>query len=79
MNRIKDLRESKGKTLAQMSDETGITDNNLSRYEHDLRNPKLKTLCVIADYFDVSLDYLLGRTDEKWTNKKAHSGATENA
>lgn len=79
MNRIKELREAKGKTIAQMSVETGIADNNISRYEHDLRNPKLKTLCAIADYFGVSLDYLLGRTDEKWTNKKAHSGQTENA
>lgn len=79
MNRIQELREAKGKTLAQMSDETGITDNNISRYEHDLRNPKLKTLCMIADYFGVSLDYLLGRTDERYVNKKAHSATTENA
>lgn len=71
MNRIKELREAKGKTLAQMSDEIGVTDNNISRYEHDLRNPKLKTLCTIADYFGVSLDYLLGRTNERYVNKKA--------
>lgn len=64
-NRIAELRKEHGLTLKQMGDELGIRDNTLSQYETEQRQPKLQTLITIANYFDVSLDYLLKNTDKR--------------
>lgn len=40
-----------------------MNQNTLSRYENELRQADYKTLILFADYFGVSIDYLLGRTD----------------
>ena len=42
-----------------------MSQNTISRYETEVREADYKALIAIADYFDVSLDYLLGRTDQK--------------
>ncbi len=42
---------------------------SISRYETGEREPDLKTLVLLADYFNVSVDYLLGRTDNPIINK----------
>lgn len=42
-----------------------MNQNSVSRYENREREADYETLIKFADYFDVSLDYLLGRTDEK--------------
>ena len=60
--RLTHLRKNKGLTLRELSDELGeIKEATISRYEHGRREPKLDTLLKIADYFDCSVDYLLGR------------------
>ncbi len=46
-----------------------ITQNSISRYENGTREADYKTLIQLADYFDVSIDYLLGRTDNPKINK----------
>ena len=70
------LRKSEGLTLKELSEELGdIKIASLSRYEHKRREPKLKTLLKIANYFDCSLDYLLGRTDFKNTEKLIDSNS----
>ena len=45
------------------------TQMSISRYETGKREPDLKTLILIADFFDVSIDYLLERTDNPKMNK----------
>ena len=47
----------------QMAENLGITERNYQRYEAT-SNPSVKTLIKIADYFDVTIDYLLGRSDK---------------
>ena len=73
-NRLAYLRKKKGITLKEMSRDLGsIKEASLSRYEHGRREPKLDTLVKIANYFDCSVDYLLGRTDQKNNIEKSKS------
>ena len=48
----------------QMADLLGITERNYQRYEHDLVDPAASKATRLADFFGVSVDYLLGR--DKW-------------
>ncbi|WP_235698580.1 helix-turn-helix domain-containing protein, partial [Clostridioides difficile] len=63
LNRIKELREEKGISLDKLSEDLHINKSTLSRIENGLREPKKSTIEEYANYFDVSTDYLLGRTD----------------
>ena len=49
--------------------ELGMSQNTISRYETGAREPSNDELIAIADYFDVSIDYLLGRTDRPEVNR----------
>lgn len=64
-NRLKSLRKEKGLTLEQMATDLGTTKVTLSRYENGIREPKGETLNLIANYFNVSIDYLFARTDDR--------------
>jgi len=46
-----------------MAEFLGITEQAYQKYEYAMREPNHKTTIELADYFDVSVDYLLGRTD----------------
>lgn len=61
--RLKFLRESKKMTQQRLAIELNMNQNTLSRYENLKRQADYDTLILIADYFDVSVDYLLERTD----------------
>lgn len=61
--RIKSIRVSKGFTQKQVADAIGVTEVSLQRFEYGSSRPSLDTLIALADYFDVSLDYLVGRSD----------------
>jgi len=63
-NRIRFLRNQNKIDRQQLADAIGITYHALSKYETDERQPGYDTLAKIADFFDVSVDYLLGRTDD---------------
>ncbi len=63
--RLKDLRKEKGITQLQLAMELNMSQNTISRYETGVRQAGYDELIKIADYFNVSIDYLLGRTDEK--------------
>lgn len=67
--RLKMLRIKKRLTQQRLSMELGINQNTLSRYETGQRQADYQTLIKIADYFDVSIDYLLERTDNPKTSK----------
>lgn len=52
-----------------MAIDLDLTQNSISRYETGEREADYQTLINIADYFNVSIDYLLGRTDNPKINK----------
>lgn len=61
--RLSCLRNSINMTQLKLGKELQIPQSSLNRYEHNESSPSYELLVRIADYFDVSLDYLLGRTD----------------
>ena len=63
--RLKELREKSGISQLKLAMDLNMNQNSISRYENREREADYDTLIRFADYFDVSLDYLLGRTDEK--------------
>lgn len=65
MNKLKKLRESKNKTLTQMSREIGIGRATINNYEVGRTEPSITNLAKLSDYFGVSIDSLLGIKDEK--------------
>ncbi|MGF7046285.1 transcriptional regulator with XRE-family HTH domain [Paenibacillus sp. DS2015] len=62
-NRIAELREIRGWTQEDLSRSIGITRASLSHYEKNRRKPDFEILSKLADKFDVSIDYLIGRTN----------------
>ncbi len=62
--RLKELRKKKGVTQLKLAMDLGLNQNSVSRYETGEREADYKTLIMLADYFDVTVDYLLERTDE---------------
>ncbi|MFR1434367.1 MAG: helix-turn-helix domain-containing protein [Acutalibacteraceae bacterium] len=67
--RLKQCRKDKGLTQWQVAVYSDITENTYQNYESMRREPKLEILLRIAVCLDVSLDYLVGRTDVKKVNK----------
>lgn len=61
--RIKILRVASGLTQKQLAEILSIAEVSLQRFEYGTSRPSLDTLIALADYFDVSLDYLVGRSD----------------
>lgn len=61
--RLKLLRKQKHMSQLSLAMKLNTTQMSISRYETGKREPDLKTLILIADFFDVSIDYLLERTD----------------
>ena len=62
--RIRALRESVGLSQAKIAQLLDSKQPNINRFEHNQSEPPLALLCRYADFFDVSLDYILGRTDQ---------------
>ncbi|KGJ49727.1 hypothetical protein KD33_07195 [Clostridium sp. NCR] len=63
--RLKQLRESEGLKQIELAEKLNLTSAALSQYEKGVREPNSEMLKKIADYFDVSIDFLLGRIDVK--------------
>lgn len=64
MNRIAELRKRKKLSQAQLAKETGLTRQAISLYEIGKREPKLETWRKLANFFDVTPQYLVGWTDD---------------
>lgn len=62
-NRIKDLREDRDLRQSDLAAATGIDQRTISNYETGKTSPDAYALIKLADYFGVSVDYLIGRTD----------------
>lgn len=62
--RLKQLRVVKNLTQKQLAIETETSERGIQNYEMGIRKPAFDVLIALADYFDVSLDYLVGRSDD---------------
>lgn len=62
--RIRSLRKSRKLTMKQLGDVFNLAESTISGYENETRKPDIEILNKLADYFDVNVDYILGRTDE---------------
>ena len=67
--RLKELRKSNGISQLKLAMDLGLNQNSVSRYETGEREADYHTLIMLADYFDVSIDYLLERTDNPKVSK----------
>ena len=67
--RLKEIRKAKGISQLKLALGLNTNQNTISRYETGEREPGLVELVAIADYFDVSVDYLLERTDNPKVNR----------
>ena len=63
--RLKELRNEKKVKQKEMAEFLGCTDRNYQKMEYGEINVPALTLIKLADYFDVSLDYLVGRSEER--------------
>ena len=63
--RLRELRLERNMSQQRLAMELSMTQNTISRYENGGREPGIKELIRIADYFNVSLDYLLERSEQK--------------
>ena len=61
--RLKEVRKSKGISQLKLAMDLNTNQNTISRYETGEREPEINELIKIADYFNVSVDYLLERTN----------------
>jgi len=64
-DRLKELRSSKGLTQKALGELVGSSERGIQSYELETRKPTLDVINKLADFFNVSTDYLLGRTDCK--------------
>lgn len=67
--RLKFLREKKKISQLKLALDLNMNQNSISRYENGQRQADYETLIAFADYFDVSIDYLLERTENPKMNK----------
>lgn len=67
--RLKQLRKQRKISQLKLALDLNLNQNSVSRYENGEREADYATLIAIADYFNVSLDYLLERTDNPKMNK----------
>lgn len=61
--KLKEIRKSKGISQLKLAMDLNMSQNTISRYETGDREPGIAELIKIADYFNVSIDYLVGRTN----------------
>ena len=63
--RLKLLRNERGLKQREMAEQLGLAMSSYQCYEYASRYPEFNGLIAIADFFDVSLDYLVGRSDDR--------------
>ncbi|MBE6669393.1 MAG: helix-turn-helix transcriptional regulator [Ruminococcaceae bacterium] len=67
--RLKELRKSRKVSQLKLAMDLNMNQNSISRYETGEREADYTTLIKLADYFNVSIDYLLERTDNPEVNR----------
>lgn len=61
--RLKELRKDRGLTQKSLGEKVGMSEGSMQAYELELRRPTADALIALSKFFDVSIDYLLGETD----------------
>lgn len=69
MNRIKELRQSKGLTQVEVAKKVGVSNQAIHYFETGKRKPKMETWQKLADYFEVPVPYLKGEIDREYLEK----------
>lgn len=69
-NRLRELRKKKGLTMKELGKKFSLAESTISGYETGNRKPDLELIDGFADFFEVSSDYLLGRTDSPLPSPK---------
>ena len=75
--RLKQLIEENNLTQRQLSRELNMAPTTLSGYANGYREPDFLTLTMFADYFQVSVDYLIGYSDNPHRTRTSHDQAAE--
>lgn len=65
MNRLRELRHEHNELQIDLAVGVGMDKQEISRYELGITVPSLKRLIILADYYNVSIDYLVGRSDAR--------------
>lgn len=73
MNRLRYLRNEKGESLEKIAQYLNVTIQTISNYETEKRDMTPDTIIKLAEYFDVSTDYLLGKTNIRNIQKEDNS------
>ena len=68
-NRLNALRKERGYTQLKVAIDMNLSQNSISRYETGSHEASYELLIRFADYYDVSIDYILGRTDNPELNR----------
>lgn len=68
--RLKKMRKERGLTQGGLAEQIGIARTTYANYEQGLRDVDNKTLNKLADFFEVTTDYLLGRDIPQWATRK---------
>lgn len=63
-DRLKEFRTSKGLSQKSLGEKTGLSEGSIQSYELQLRKPTLDALTSLSDFFEVTIDYLVGRSDD---------------
>ena len=67
--KLKEIRKAKGISQLKLALDLNMSQNTICRYETGEREPGINELIKIADYFNISIDYLLGRTENPAVNR----------
>ena len=68
-NNLRKLRKERKLSQIAVQMQTGIVQALISKYENGERVPPTETLMLLADFYGVSMDYIMGRTDRKEVNR----------
>lgn len=68
-NNLRKLRKERKLSQIAVQMQTGIEQALISKYENGERVPPTETLMLLADFYGVSMDYIMGRTDRKEVNR----------
>lgn len=68
-NRIRELRKQRGMTMRELGKVFNVAEGTISQYETGKRQPNNEMLLQLGEFFEVSVDYLLGKSPEPWPSK----------
>lgn len=70
-NRLRELREEKGLTQEELGKRLNLTKANISKYESEKLEPNIETITYLANFFETTADYILGRSNVRQPETQA--------